>query len=313
MSQAASGGEASDSPRVWKRLALAVGILAVVGLTAAALRPRRTPPVPSARAVRRDLVAPILSDGNLEPPPGGELRAPEGAVVAAVLVKDGQHVSRGMLLVRLENPEIAHSAFDARSQALQLAEERTRTAAEVDQQKREAAYRKTVVDGDKRLLEASAIAKSTYEADDLAYRQALQALASSQARLDSLDGDGRGGRSSRVALAQQSARELESRLDTLSVRAPSDGIVFGLPRKVGETVREGQIVASVADPGHLRVRARVDQPDLPRVAAGQRFIVTFDGLPAGDGKGASWTFRRGSAKRADGKSERSWARSRTRT
>src|SRR6266496_3197969 len=29
----------------------------------------------------------------------------------------------------------------------------------------------------------------------------------------------------------------------------------------------------------LRVRARVDQPDLPRVAVGERLIVTFDGLP----------------------------------
>ena len=27
------------------------------------------------------------------------------------------------------------------------------------------------------------------------------------------------------------------------------------------------------------MRARVDQPDLPRVAVGQRLIVTFDGLP----------------------------------
>ncbi|HSB36707.1 MAG TPA: hypothetical protein VLH41_07500, partial [Thermoanaerobaculia bacterium] len=28
-----------------------------------------------------------------------------------------------------------------------------------------------------------------------------------------------------------------------------------------------------------RVRARVDQPDLPRLAVGQRLVVTFDGLP----------------------------------
>jgi HlyD family secretion protein len=38
-------------------------------------------------------------------------------------------------------------------------------------------------------------------------------------------------------------------------------------------------VASVTDPDHPHVRCRVDQPDLPRVAAGQRLIVTFNGLP----------------------------------
>jgi RND family efflux transporter MFP subunit len=63
------------------------------------------------------------------------------------------------------------------------------------------------------------------------------------------------------------------------VRAPSDGLVYNLPRRIGESVEEGQLVASVADPDRLRVRVRVDQPDLPRVAVGQRLVVTFDGLP----------------------------------
>jgi RND family efflux transporter MFP subunit len=72
----------------------------------------------------------------------------------------------------------------------------------------------------------------------------------------------------------------------LTIKAPSDGIVYGLPRRAGEAVEPGQIVASVADPDHLRVRVRVDQPDLPRVALGQRLVVTFDGLPesAWDGR-----------------------------
>jgi HlyD family secretion protein len=262
-----------------RRWVIVGAILLAIAIIAISLRPHSAPAVPSARVARRDLVVPILSDGVLEPPPGGELRAPEGAAVAAVLVKDGQRVSRGTLLVRLESPELARSAFEARSKVLQLVEEHSRTAAEVDQLKREAAYRKTVLEGDKRLLDSSAIAKSTYEADDLAYRQALQALQSAQVRLESLEGDGRSGRTSRLALSQEAAQQLEARLDALSVRAQSDGIVFGLPRKVGETVREGEVVASIADPEHLRVRARVDQPDLPRVAAGQRFLVTFDGLP----------------------------------
>jgi multidrug efflux pump subunit AcrA (membrane-fusion protein) len=38
-------------------------------------------------------------------------------------------------------------------------------------------------------------------------------------------------------------------------------------------------VASVVEPETRRLRARVDQPDLPRVAKGQRLILSFDGLP----------------------------------
>ncbi len=65
----------------------------------------------------------------------------------------------------------------------------------------------------------------------------------------------------------------------LSFHAPAAGVVYGLPRRVGEAVAAGQVVASVVDPEHRRLRARVDQPDLPRVATGQRIILSFDGLP----------------------------------
>ena len=84
---------------------------------------------------------------------------------------------------------------------------------------------------------------------------------------------------SSVDLARTSAQELSQRADALTVRAPADGVVYNLPRKVGESVDEGQLVASVADPERLRLRVRVDQPDLPRLAPGQRLVVTFDGLP----------------------------------
>ncbi len=63
------------------------------------------------------------------------------------------------------------------------------------------------------------------------------------------------------------------------VRAPADGLVYGLPRRAGEAVAAGQVVANVIDPARRRLRARVDQPDLPKTAPGQRLVVTFDGLP----------------------------------
>jgi HlyD family secretion protein len=90
---------------------------------------------------------------------------------------------------------------------------------------------------------------------------------------------GRAGRGSRLALSQSAAAELTRRLGALTVRAPFDGLVYGLPHAAGETVPAGQLVASVTDPDHPHVRCRVDQPDLPRVAPGQRLIVTFNGLP----------------------------------
>ncbi len=260
----------------WRWAALVVVLLVVI-LGFVALSAPGGVQVSTARAARKDLVVPILSDGSLEPPAGGELRAPESATVSAIPAREGERVRKGTPLVVLESPELAQAALKARSTAAQLSEEKVRAAGELEQQKRETARAKEVFEADARLVKESAIPRATYETDELSYRQAQELLRLAQARFDSLAGSARG--RSRLALAEESARELERRVVALTVTAPADGVVYGLPRKAGETVSAGQVVASVADPEHLRVRARVDQPDLPRVAVGQRLIVTFDGLP----------------------------------
>jgi multidrug efflux pump subunit AcrA (membrane-fusion protein) len=260
----------------WRWIA-GVAVVVTLALAVIAFRGPSGVSVTTARAVRKDLVVPILSDGTLEPPAGGELRASEGAAVAAIPAREGERVAKGATLVVLVSPELTQAALQARSTAAQLSEERIRAAGELEQQKRETARAKETFEADARLLKESAIPRATYETDELAYRQAAERLRMAQARFASLAGSGAG--RSRLELAEEAALELERRVAALTVKAPIEGIAYGLPRKTGETVAAGQVVASVADPAHLRVRARVDQPDLPRVAVGQRLIVTFDGLP----------------------------------
>jgi multidrug efflux pump subunit AcrA (membrane-fusion protein) len=260
----------------WRWAIGTAAVLAVV-LAIMAFRGPAGLVVTTATAAKRDLVVPILSDGSLEPPPGGELRAPEAATVAAIPAREGDRVARGAPLVVLESPELTQAALAARSTAAQLSEERVRATGDLEQSRREAAHAKEVFEADARLVKESAIARATLEADELAYGRAVERLRAAQARFDSLVATSSG--ESRLELARASARELDRRVAALTVRAPADGIVYGLPRKAGETVRAGELVAAVADPEHLRVRARVDQPDLPRIAVGQRLIVTFDGLP----------------------------------
>lgn len=260
----------------WRWIA-GVALVVTLALAVIAFRGPSGVPVTTARAVRKDLVVPILSDGTLEPPSGGELRAPEAAMVAAIPAREGERIAKGATLVVLQSPELTQTALQARSTAAQLSEERIRAAGELEQQKREAARAKETFEADARLLKESAIPRATYETDELAYRQAAERLRVAQARFESLAGSGAG--RSRLELAEEAARALERRVAALTVTAPIEGIAYGLPRKTGETAAAGQVVASVADPAHLRVRARVDQPDLPRVAVGQRLIVTFDGLP----------------------------------
>jgi membrane fusion protein (multidrug efflux system) len=223
---------------------------------------------------RQDLLVPVQCDGTLEPPPGGELRSPEAATVAELMVKDGDRVAKDTPLLRLENPELSQKALDARSEALALSADRAQTQADLSNLRRELKYAKETFEGDSRLLAAGAITKAAYEASERAYSEAQEKAGAAEARAA-----GYVGPDSRLALAERAAETLSKRVAALTFRAPLPGVVYGLPRRAGESVSAGQVVASVIDPERRRLRARVDQPDLPRIAIGQRILVAFDGLP----------------------------------
>lgn len=268
----ASDVDAAPRP-VWRWVVgLAAGLVLLL-VVAAFTRPRGAV-VQVAGVQRQDILVPVQCDGTLEPPPGGELRSPEAATVKELLAREGDRVAANAPLLRLENPELSEKAIDARSEALRLSAERAEARAERTNRQREEKHRKEVLEADGRLLAAGAITKAAYEADERALREAEEKNRAAEARAAAFEGP-----ESRLALAERAAAELARRVEALTFRAPASGVVYGLPRRAGESVAAGQVVASVIDPEHRRVRARVDQPDLPRIAAGQRVLVGFDGLP----------------------------------
>ena len=278
MSAATAAEAAGQSRRRWWWAGGTIAVLAVVFSVAALSRPK-APSVQTAEVRRGSLLVPVQCDGTLEPPPGGELRAADSGTVAELLAHSGDRVRSGTPLLRLVNDELSKEALDARSEVLRLDSERSTANADAADLERQEQHASRVLEADKRLLASGAITRMTYEQDELAWAQTRDKLRAARARLAALEGSPAGGAGSRIALAGKSADELERRVAAMTVRAPSDGLVYGLPRRVGEAVSAGQVVANVIDPAHRRLRARVDQPDLPQTAVGQRLVVTFDGLP----------------------------------
>jgi HlyD family secretion protein len=68
-----------------------------------------------------------------------------------------------------------------------------------------------------------------------------------------------------------------------NVTAPRAGSVYSLPVKEGAYVNPGDLLVQVADLSRIQVRAFVDEPEIGRLAKGQRVTVTWDALP-----GRSW-------------------------
>jgi multidrug efflux pump subunit AcrA (membrane-fusion protein) len=226
---------------------------------------------------RASLRVTVTCAGSLEPPPGGELRAPEAGTVAEVLAADGATVAQGQALLRLRSPDLVAASREARETLARLDAEGVGSRAEVEQARREADYRRARLAGDVRLAGQGAVPRATVDESRLARDEAEKTLQEAEARLRAFEGGDDGG--SRLELARELARALGARVEALTLRAPFPGVAFGLPRRAGVAVVPGQVVANVSDPQHPHVRARVDQPDLPRLRPGQRLLMTFDGLP----------------------------------
>jgi HlyD family secretion protein len=71
----------------------------------------------------------------------------------------------------------------------------------------------------------------------------------------------------------------EDLLHHSNVTAPRAGEVYSLPVKEGAYVNPGDMLVQVADLSRVQVRAFVDEPEIGRLARGQRVTVTWDALP----------------------------------
>jgi HlyD family secretion protein len=79
--------------------------------------------------------------------------------------------------------------------------------------------------------------------------------------------------------AQSVYAAAENILSQLNIRAPFDGIVYSLPVHQGSYVSPGDLVLQEANLSQVLVRTFVDEPDVGRLAPGQRIELTWDAIP----------------------------------
>jgi RND family efflux transporter MFP subunit len=86
--------------------------------------------------------------------------------------------------------------------------------------------------------------------------------------------------------AESEAAQLEAliagqrtRLESYVLRSPSDGVVLRQDGEVGEIAEPGTVLFWVGQPRPLRIVADVNEEDVPRVAVGQRTLLSADAFP----------------------------------
>jgi HlyD family secretion protein len=273
-------------------------LLALFGVLLAFSYLRQTPLKVRVAVVQRGPIRSLVStNGKIEPVQYFEAHAPVPTTVKRLLVKEGDHVRKGQLLLELDDADIRSQAAKAHAQVKSAqAEESTiqtgGTQAEVLTLNAQIAKAQSDRDTTQRNLDALRRLQQQGAASPGEVKAAEDRLQSIQADLTMLQ-QKKQDRYSQPEVAKIQAQGEEAQaayqaatnsLDKSSVRAPFDGVVYSVPVKQGAFVQAGELLLQQADLSHVIVRAFVDEPDVGRLQQGQPVEVTWDALP-----GRTWT------------------------
>jgi len=251
-----------------------------------------------ATTVQRGPIRSLIStNGTIEPVQNFEAHAPVSTTLKRLLVKEGDHVRKGQLLLQLDDADIRSQAAHAEAQvkaaqsdesevskggtqeeliALNAQITKAQSARDVAQNKLDALRRLeqegAASPGEVRVAEDAL--KSAQA--DLLQAQQKKADRYSQPEVAKIQGEASG--------AQAAYAAAEDALAKSNVHAPFDGIVYSLPVKLGASVQPGGLLLQEADLSHVLVRGYVDEPDIGRLQLGQKVEVTWDAL-----SGRVWT------------------------
>jgi HlyD family secretion protein len=239
----------------------------------------------------------VSTNGKIEPIQNFEAHAPISTTVKQLLVKEGDHVRKGQLLLQLDDTDIRSQAARAQSQvktaqAQQSVLKDEGTKEEVLTLHAQLIKARDARDAAQRNLDALRRLQQQGAASPGEVRQAEDALQGAQADLTLIEQKQKDRYSKSEAAridaqageAQAAYDAAEEALRKSSVRAAFDGIVYSLPVKQGAFVQAGELLLQEADLSQVLVRAFVDEPDIGRLQPGQRVEITWDAVP-----GRTWT------------------------
>jgi HlyD family secretion protein len=282
-----------------KKALLVIAVLAVGGLAVwLSLKRSELPQVPFARATRETISNILSTNGKVEPIEFMEVRVESRGLVKRVLVHDGDTVRTGQILAELSAPGsqeemAAAAAREAQARAeLQTLQSGGRSADTAELEGSLSRLKSDRVVAQKNLESLQRLqqkqAATAFETDQA--RQAVQSLdvqiqALGQRRAALVGKGDIAGAQARVREAEANVQLAQAHTALNVIRAPMAGTIYDLPARAGSFLNIGDPLASVGKLNPVRVRVFVDEPELGRVAPGEKVRITWDALPGKEWNG----------------------------
>ncbi len=198
-------------------------------------------------ACRRSHIAPIVS-GRVD----------------QLLIKEGDQVEKGSLLLALWNDDLVAQVSLARSEANAAEAQAEETCVTADLAKRDA----------ERIKQLQSKGLSSVESYDQAQNNAIAQDASCRAAKASIE------------VARSQLKVAKAALERMEIKAPFDGIVAEVNAELGEVLTPLSITGEASsgavdliEKGCLYISAPIDEIDAPAIQPGMHAYITLDAFP----------------------------------
>src|SRR5580700_256375 len=178
--------------KTWKKIAIGVGVLAVLGIVVGFTvhqSGKNVATVQTGKSQRQDLSTVVSASGEIRPKTYVNIGANAYGKITHLYVKEGDHVKKGQLLAQLENVQSTAdvSANQASVQAAEtdaIAAEAALNTSNADLQRAEADYQRNKLDWERaqNLYKDGLIAKSDFDSRQNAWATADSGLVQARAR-----------------------------------------------------------------------------------------------------------------------------------
>ena len=251
--------------RILKKKIVLIGLAVVVlGSLAGfmAIRKGEAPlqSVKTAKASREKIVQKVSANGKIRARTEVNISADVSAKITKIHVKEGQAVTKGMLLVELDRERYLAAVENAEASVRSAQADANLVNENVLKTKRE-------LERSEGLMKRNLQSESEYQDAKSAYQIELARYASSQ---------------DRVEQAKATLKQVRDDLSKTMIYSPMDGTVSDLRKEEGEIAIgsqfQGDTILVVSDLTEMEARVDVDENDIVSVKVGQEAEIEVDAL-----------------------------------
>lgn len=215
-----------------------------------------------------EIIQKVSATGKIQPEIEVKISSEVSGEIIDLPVKEGQSVSKGQLLVRI-NPDLYQSSIDRTVASLAT------TKAGLSQAEAQLKEAKLSYDRNKILLDKGVISKAEWDKIVSAYEVAVATKNSSRFNVEA---------------AQASVTEARDNMNRTTIYAPVAGTISRLDVELGERVlgtqqMTGTELMRVANLNNMEVEVEVNENDIVKIAVGNEAVIEVDAYMKKEFKG----------------------------